>query len=1488
MSADHDEEDDDDHHWGEGGQGGEETPDGGGAAAGPGSAGAIAAVSNNKDFMDDDAQAERAAAAAAIRKKKQDSLAAVPQVLQFPGGGGGGASSSSSTKTTTTTGDPTSSAVLGSLRDENSSYASVMKTCLALTQFLCASGIAPANSSSSSSSNNNAGGSLAWQEDTSSTNIASSVILQDVSLAQKTSDILQALTLCLQNHVNRQCRSIACTTAALLGRAAYARLRSNNSQLYIQHNALAARLEDEVGTDLAAALATTALDDPDEGVSSAACQALGILILSTSPPTTVGSSLCEDDLLRHVLQLSTCASMTSCYAPTLRAVTDEDADIAQCQLYDRVQNSVLRPRLAQIINRITSYKNPATSLVMTLPVVTASCVYLLKTTPAVVFGSGGMDRVSFAKQWSEVDALGLVHDLVTNLLLPILQHDTSGQLNCAASLSILRLVAASCNGTCTAGMATWMTTASRWAATVLQEALSVTQQPLETKLATIATLLIASRNIPLPERTTWLQSIVSYIVQLPSTIRAGPVGISSCAGALFLPRSKLLCQNNGGGSDSGTNNHYRMPTRVTLWAEVALSFFLDGPVVSAADSSTTTTTTTSSSTTATTPGSKKSKSSSSSSSSSSSPRPDSLRKFLSLPVITNMIGEADNIHASSSSNNASSNVALNLRDEILLAFCLTAIHAGRRFRGGPNNNGGGGGHDHHNHSHHHHHGSKSGSSADCWPITEATTAVVAVEEWLQLAWVVLTAFSPCVNYGYNATTSNNANNTSSTRKLFYLEEDLNLGTAGLMHYVQLLQEYLHFCGLLHSGSSVALKLVANACPPHLIWDQLAESAAFLAPFDTVDMGLLDNTTKLMDELVLREVKHASGIPSHHMRLFLLALAADHWMQGRVSAIRRQIESSSSTSNTPIVNLDVASGREIIMALSPRRILTKIFKAHIPPVDAEGKRKKDPIKRLALETVRVCCACIENIGLIACDWRRRFGSGQEAKHLVSIAVGVLQGKIQDESSTPTPAAGDDAIKAVMGPLCDAAVGRIQAFYESDMGGADSFPASELVMQTVKTKIRPLVSSSKRPPLTHDDHLRGYLMQLSKQIIMSRIEQAVHTMPPADATAARARPTNWLRLTIPPIPESRDGRVLGNHREDLSWGTTVAAASSSSDAAAIIMAYTPRRFLRYDGEDEFRLTVLMRVFNTTAFEFFDGIRLELGIVNKLEDPTSETADSVAKEVYEALGGSLDGPLSKPPASASVVYKQEIQPGDSVTWEVSFHHSLGCGGNLTLLPSVVYRNVPMEPAESGAQWVGEKAGGAGDASTISGSASATGEDDFQVTKSDTTAAALKDGEGQMENVTVPGEPLVLSPLVTLQPCPLVFFRDRWGDLDAFRFLWFRMPNQLPEIPIIERTKSSSMLFEENGMAIKIANISSLTWNGEAIPGGYVTRAWAFATLSGNRVMAVLAESDSDKKLALHFRGDDKFVLYSLIGSSSAREAIVAALAPGMTSFRDHGGVA
>lgn len=222
-----------------------------------------------------------------------------------------------------------------------------------------------------------------------------------------------------------------------------------------------------------------------------------------------------------------------------------------------------------------------------------------------------------------------------------------------------------------------------------------------------------------------------------------------------------------------------------------------------------------------------------------------------------------------------------------------------------------------------------------------------------------------------------------------------------------------------------------------------------------------------------------GIFSHHIRLYILALAADHWVQGRIAAIRKSTASIAGNNAVDALALNMKSGREVLLALAPKCLLAKIIKAHVPPVDSDGKPKRDTIKKLALESARVSVACIQAIALMACDWRRRFGSSQESKYIVSVAVGLLMSKIDD---TPI----DDAMKAVMGPTCDAAVVGIQSFHESSgMGALDqSFLLLEQVTQPVKIKIKPLVASSKPNPRPRDDVMREVLMQLSRQIVAFR--------------------------------------------------------------------------------------------------------------------------------------------------------------------------------------------------------------------------------------------------------------------------------------------------------------------------------------------------------------------------------------------------------------------
>ena len=1278
---------------------------------------------------------------------------------------------------------------INALKDENSSYSVIAKACLHLTQILI----------HDSTNNNNP---------PDNTTVASSVVIHETSLIKIFSTTIEALTECLTEHKDRRCRILAATTMGTLGRSAYASIRPS-PLLWSQREPHRFRLEDEIGTDVATALVTAALDESDPGVSAACFQGLGLLTLSSSI-FAVGSSLVDDGLTREIMHLA--FPSVSPYYPTLRSVADEDPAVAQAELSARIWENILIPRLLAIMDRfLLDAPHHPICLVQSLPVIAATLVHQVKTSPATLFS---MDNNTYSKQWAEVDARNLVDTLVQDCLLPCLDQTGSYSMSGASNRTVMSaalMLAHACPN------AVWVPHICRSCAMVGLEDLSLHPaqvMTLEDKLAAISRLLIALRGIPIGlEKLHALQQLVPYILALPSTIRVPAPNIVH-PGLWVDPKSNVSTKSSG-----TLATMFRRPARVVFWTEIALAFFLDGPDPSSFNFSTDDD-----------DGKKKNDTS-------IFTRHDCLARFLVTPIVKQVFDEK-----------STGSMALHPRDEIAMSFFITAIGCGRRFRGGPQ---------------------------ATWTVTDPVAP--PVEEWCRLSWIVLNAFASSVHL-----------NHSGTKKLpVYLEEDLSVGTAALSSYVQLLQEYLHVVGLLHPGSSVALKLVANACPPHLLWDQLADSASFISRFEPIDMNMLERTGQLMEELVQREVKQ--GIPSHHMRLFILALAADHWMQGRVAAIRRHFEF-----NTPvhITHLNVPNGREIILALSPKRLLTKILSSHVPPVDAQGKKKKDPIRRLAMETVRVCVACVENIALIACDWRRRFGTNnqqhqQEPKVLVSLAVGVLQGKPSQYDIEGAPSSLQDMIKSTMGPLCEAAVGRIQAFYESDMGGADSFPASELVMQSVKTKIKPLVSSSKPPKWSVTDYHKGYLMQLSRQMMISRVDLAVLSFPPADGFIKHAKAIDWLRLAVPPVMESKDGRPSLRSNVLSAWGTQVASASATSDAVALYMAYTPRRYLRYDGEEEFRLTVLIRAYNTTAIEFTEGIQLNLGLAHGLDSFTEEDfeisnegdqekADPILHEMFDALH--LDEILAKAVdastlVSSTITYRQELKAGDFVTWEVSFRPIAPSGqGSLSLVPSVTYRNILREPIEEGSKWAGDIHAGGDAASTLTGG-SDDGEDDFQVTQN--VSGVVKDGVIPIEHLTLAGEPLTVSPFSQFQPCPLVFLRDAWGCLDSFRFLWFRMPYHLPEISIAPFKGKET---KEKHFASSVAEMSTLIWNGEAIPGGYATMAWAFGTFSGHKVLIVLAETDADNKTTIHLRGDDATALFGLVASITARRDLVAALVPGM----------
>lgn len=1321
--------------------------------------------------------------------------------------------------TSTSMPDPSVPSNLKPIRDDGSAFAQVTRSCLQITQFV---------------------GSSSGHDDGHS--VASTQLFHDKTHGKILSECFSALIVCCKEHKDRRCRILACQTLALTARSAYARIR-HAPILFTLRDSVVQKLEDECGSEVPTALLTVALEDGDDGVSASAVEALGMLTLATSNANS--GTIIDDELLNEIQAIA--FARVSPYAPSLRSVLttcrstiEEDPSVAQLELQGRIFQNIMAPRLLGLVTRIVHY-NATQHHRMTLPFVTTCLIHQLRTNAAVTFE---MDRTTYAKRWADVDVIGLVNDVVTALLLPSMQSCLDGDLAHTAVLCAIRLANACPN-------ANWVLEICQWAIVVLKEENSATGM-LESKMGTIGALIIALRAIPLPERAPMLESMVSEIASLPYTTMV-PHGVCS-PGLLLQSLDNNIIANT---ENSPQNDHehstdpfacYRKPARIAFFTELAVSLFLDGPL-----------------------GVNPEVDAEGIPSNNPVQRSYYLKRFLSSAQVVNICKETEK------------SAIVKMRDEILLVFTTVAWETGRRFR------------------------VSAEGSVISPPLAQAHSNNISpeVEEWTRLAFTTLSIFSPCARWG---------------KRPEYLEEDLTLLTAGQTSYIRLLQEFLHFAGLLHSNTSVTFKLTPNACPPHLLWDQMIESASFLSHWEQTSYGdslqnsltnrsfmgccndvLVQDVAALMDDFVEKDLRQ--GIISHHMRLFLLTLAADQWMQARYVAIRRHMELANSkqkpSSEVLPLSLNMGSARDILIAVSPKRLLTKLLEYHTVPVDSQGKKRKDPIKKLAVETVRVCVACVENIAMTAGDWKQRFGNNQESQNIVQMAMASLEGKLDE---TPM----EESLKPIMGPLCDAAMTRIKAFYQvKNSNNQAEIAASELVLQPLKYKIKPLVSSSTSKGLERDEaavreYLNGYLMQLSRQIISSRVDIALFSSSSADDYfSSFARPRNWLRLSTPPLPESRDARggkfqwADGDSGSRSVWGHSITSISAGSDPVAAVLAHTISRVPRYDNEDEYRIMLLMQVCNSTAVEFTEGVRLELGAVYQSDDMGM---DSASLEILSAFGATPEAFQHESAllVSASTAYKQPLNAGDSLVWEVALNHLRA--GKIVLHPTIVFRNIAEEP-----DYAVKVGGGSNSNKTLRKSSMSSvssgsslrqskseqhlGEDDFQVSTKE-KGTGFSGDQVDSENVCIAADPIELSPLLGLQPCPLVFFRDSWGDVDTFRFLWFRMPHAVPAINVVPKASIKDAGFgltleedELSGNIIceNVAASSSLWFEGEAIPGGFATKLWAFMSLTGERVLCAMTETENET-LSLHLRADGKHLLFTLVGSREARKAVVATLVPDM----------
>lgn len=734
-----------------------------------------------------------------------------------------------------------------------------------------------------------------------------------------------------------------------------------------------------------------------------------------------------------------------------------------------------------------------------------------------------------------------------------------------------------------------------------------------------------------------------------------------------------------------------------------------------------------------------------------------------------------------------------LRDELVLAFCQATKSVGKRH---------------------------------LLAAVEDSSATYALglefKEWIKMAVAVLTAFAPVVCW-----------NTVEGDKL-------SMTTAAQAAFVGLFELLIFSMGFVSPSQSVSLNLIPlPVSPDGLPWEPLAEDAAFLKicqPVGRVE-SVHDEITKLTG-IFIQSFLGQQKSSSHHVRMFLLTLLVDQWVEARKQAVMI------AAADQPVSagELDMPTARELLARLSSEMALIA-GKAEALKGGTGNKAELVRRARYLAGMSKACVAAVENIALAASDWGQRRDAHVESAHIVILSLAVLKGKdLTADESVP---------KNIIAnlPLCVAAAERIQSLGRIDDGKfVDKnvpFAVSPLLKDQVDNEedYKPTISVSiPVGKVTEDDYMLGYWLVYAIQLIQLRIDLSLYSL---GQFAVASRVKNSLRLTVPPQlkPSARFGPTIP-------WDTSVSYLSGSSDAVTLTLGYSLRRCFRYDSEDEYRLVLALKVHNITAVEIPKGLKLKLAISRSADD--SDDADSpLFIEIAKSLGKS-EGTSSSELASAIAIFKNAIPSGDHLTWEITLE-SMPVLGSIVLRPAVTFRSVEYEPPYN--RWVGTNEGG---------DESVHGEDDGSTASN----SQHEFEEEESEDIAFDMDPFALSPMAGLQPCPLVFFRGS-PDISAFRFFWTRMAFQVPPLKLLVKAGASKEIQDAGGRLAALAQVRFDGTNG-------IQKGWAFMSMGGKRVLCLLTATASERHL--HIRGDDSSVLLSLSGSVRALEQVVAAFVPGM----------
>ena len=267
------------------------------------------------------------------------------------------------------------------------------------------------------------------------------------------------------------------------------------------------------------------------------------------------------------------------------------------------------------------------------------------------------------------------------------------------------------------------------------------------------------------------------------------------------------------------------------------------------------------------------------------------------------------------------------------------------------------------------------------------------------------------------------------------------------------------------------------------------------------------------------------------------------------------------------------------------------------------------------------------------------------------------------------------------------------------------------------------------------------------------------------------------------------------------TNVVSLTGSSDPVSLIMSPSMRKVRTSDSNERIVLVATMRLYNVTAVPIENGIRLECAFDEEGENSVCTTS----------------------------VYKNEIEAGDCITWEVILEDWKV--GDVSARVTITFLGLEKESITH--KWLH----GGDPADHLSVENPLFGEED----------------EGTMD-VAITCDPATISSLFTLQPCPLVFFFGHDGDTDSFNLLWNQMENT-SELMVMNTSSQNKVAIDAKRGRISISN---------------GVNGCAFIAPCGGRILCkhVINQGGSN---SLMIKTSSLGLISSLVGASSSKTSFV-----------------